>query len=149
MGSLVSVPIRSGRKAHQLVVERLNFAEVYQIVRVTGGAAYEAGGWVRTDRVGGRGAAISITWLRQGEHEGDSGEAEGRERRRAALRTNAVGAVAGTRDWTCLWGRFLAPENARFARFRFFTNPDPDGSGRAWFDDLHFGRYFGKKQGSR
>ena len=118
-------------------------------MEITGGAVYESGGWVRTDRVGGGGAAISIMWLRSGEHEPDFGDAEGLRREGALLRTNTVGTVTGTRDWTCLWGRFVAPENARFARFRFFTNPDPDGSGRAWFDDLHFGRYFGKKRGLR
>lgn len=144
--SVVDTPTRSGERAHQIVVEGRYYVEVYQVVRVTGGAVYEAGGWVRTDRVGGGGAAISIMWLRSGEHEPDFGDAEGLRREGALLRTNTIGTVTGTRDWTCLWGRFVAPENARFARFRFFANPDPGGSGRAWFDDLHFGRYVRKER---
>lgn len=119
--SVVATKAHSGTKSQQMLVSTRYTREVYQDVPIRPGTPYDAAGWVKTIGVRGRaGSSISLVWL----------TAKG-----TVLRTDVLGVLLGTNNWTRLAGRYMAPANAVMARFRLFTGTNPDGRGAAWFDD--------------
>jgi hypothetical protein len=121
--SIVSSPVHSGTKAQQMLVSSQYTRTVYQDLAVVAGATYDAAGWVKTSGVGGHGSSISLVW---------------RNAQGTILRTDVLGTLTGTNEWTRLAGRYTAPTGATTVRFRLFTAVDPDNSGAAWFDDMEF-----------
>jgi hypothetical protein len=102
--------------------------EVYQDVAVNAGETFEASGWVMTNGVGGAGARICLIWL----------DALGLPDEPAAgsvLRTDVLGTLSGSQEWTRLSGKHTAPSGANAVRFQLYTAVDPDSDGAAWFDD--------------
>ena len=118
--SIVTTEFHSGLKSEQILSDDQWEREVYQHVSVTEGQIYEVSGWVKTIGVG-VGASIMIQWLDISEN---------------VLSTEVVGTLIGTQDWTELSTSYVAPTSVVLARFRLFSDVDPDGEGTAWFDDL-------------
>jgi glucose/arabinose dehydrogenase len=123
-GSLVSSPVHSGTGAIQIGARTSAAQTAHQTVPVTGGADYEASGWIQVSGITA-GARIQIRWL----------TASG-----ALARVDTVGTLTGTTGWVQSQpARTTAPAGATQGRFVLRVEAQPSTAGRAWFDDLVLG----------
>ncbi len=117
---VASTAVRAGKGAQEIQA-LASLVENSQDVAVTAGAPYGLSGWIRTQSLSGKGAALWLVW------------SDGA----GSLHTDRLGAVRGTKPWTKVSGIFAAPPGA--ARVRVILAVE-GGSGTAWFDDLEFVR---------
>jgi hypothetical protein len=126
--SIVSTQYYSGAKSLQMVVSSSYPREVYQDVTVTGGRSYDASAWVQTSGIGVAGAKVTLLWLNTtGADPLPAG---------SIIRTDVVGTVSGSTNWTHLFGNYTAPSNAIRVRVQLYMNIETDNSGTAWFDEI-------------
>ncbi len=126
--SVDSVVSNRGSRSLRMDVHDVWDRVVYQNVAVVAGTTYEAGVWVRTENVGGTGATAKFIWM---DTDGETGE----DISMHVLKTDVLGNLLDTHDWTLLTGHLTAPPGALAARILLYTGVDPDGEGSAWFDD--------------
>lgn len=120
--SVVTSPVHAGNGALQTTVSNRYRREVDQVVAVAGNTGYTVAGWIRTQGLTG-GASLVVEWRTSGN---------------ALIRTDVVGSLTGTVDWTLRSSTLTSPVNAAEAVVRVQTVQEPDGTGFGWFDDLVF-----------
>jgi glucose/arabinose dehydrogenase len=119
-GSIVTSPVHSGAKALQITARSLGARVSKQRVDVTGGASYQASGWIKVADIAA-GARIRVQW---------------RDSTGSVLRTHTLGTVTGTVDWTQVSASLTAPAAAMQAVFLLRVEKEADNAGQAWYDDL-------------
>lgn len=132
--SIVSRPVHSGARAHQIQVDK-GGAEVWQLVPVEGRRWYEAAGWLAAEGLLGGGVRIEVWWLNSKARGLDPELIDTLESRGAIDRQDVLGPVNGFARWRRVSRTLRAPATATTARFRFIAT-DASGSGTGWIDDL-------------
>jgi hypothetical protein len=126
--SIVGTQYYAGAKSLQMVVSNSYAREVYQDVAVTGGVSYDASAWVQTTGIGVAGARVVLLWLNT--------TAADPLPAGSIIRTDIVGTVGGSTNWTQLFGSYTAPLNAVMLRVQLYIGIEADNSGTAWFDEV-------------
>lgn len=119
--SVVTTQFHGGTRALEIQVSASFSREVTQTVAAVPGSNYDFSVWTRTSGISGPGAAARVDWLTS------SG---------AIIRTDVTAALLGTTNWTQLAAALVAPTAAAQARVILRLDPDSDGVGFAWFDDV-------------
>ena len=112
----------TGTRAAQTIVSHQWLLYINQTVSVAGNTSYGAEGWIRTQNVAA-GAQIVLEW---------------RDAANAIIRTDLVGTLTGTANWTQYVATVTSPANATSVVFALNTLIEADKNGTAWFDDLVF-----------
>jgi len=119
----------SGRRALQIEASRTVGRTVYQELSASAGKTYTATAWVATSGLEGEGATVALLWLDTLGLTGPLGSGH-------VIRSDPLGALSGTADWTRLFQAFTAPARTRAVRLALLLGPESDGAGDGWFDDI-------------
>jgi ferric-dicitrate binding protein FerR (iron transport regulator) len=132
---------RSGSKALELMTSPVPGydREVHQDFPVAPGDTVDVEGWVKTERLGPRGAKLWLVWLPAGDLAAKTtATLRGKG---AVVQEDLLEAVSGTLEWRRVARRVAAPPAARQVRLFLYADPDPSGPGFAWFDDFRLRRF--------